>query len=48
MQYCTECHSIEQGTITRELDGEEIEVCSQCQSLDDTMTNFDEDYGQDR
>jgi len=87
MQYCKECHSVEQGTIIKQEDGytdEELieighkeasgiakrmgnnlkltdaealewgkdktsyEVCACCQSNDDTLTNYDEDYGQDR
>lgn len=81
MQYCNECHSVEQGTITKQEGGysnEELialgqreanrlgltgltkdellewgkdqtsyEICSQCESEDDTMTNFDEDAGKD-
>lgn len=48
MQYCTECLSVEQGTIEVEVDGEIFEICSQCESSDDTMILVDEDYGKDR
>lgn len=48
MQYCTECHSIEQGTVEIELDNETIEVCASCQSIDDTVRHYDEDYGKER
>jgi len=84
MQYCSDCRSVEQGTITHYPDGytkhdylvlgvkeilkykkhpsdfkqdeilewgkdsTAIEICSQCQSEDDTMINVNEDYDQDR
>ena len=44
---CTECNAIEQGVIYIEQDGEEIAVCACCE-MEDTMKNYDEDYGQDR
>jgi hypothetical protein len=45
MSYCTECESIEQGTITKVIDGEEVHVCAACQSEEDTMRSIDEDAG---
>lgn len=48
MQYCSECNAIEQGTIELIEGDETIEVCSVCQTTDDSMQNFDEDAGKDR
>jgi hypothetical protein len=48
MQYCTECNSVEQGTIEIEVDGETMDVCAVCQMTEDTMRNFDEDAYKDR
>jgi hypothetical protein len=49
MQYCTECSSVEQGTITKVVDGEEIEVCAMCEmEAEECIRHFDEDYGQER
>lgn len=49
MQYCTECHAVEQGSITKVNDHEEeYEVCACCESDDETLTHFDEDAGKDR
>lgn len=48
MQMCTECESMEQGTITVKLDdGEKIKVCAVCQ-MEDGMKTYDEDYGRER
>lgn len=65
MQYCNECHSVEQGTITKEEPCHcggmrelcclcnssgviEFEICSICESEDDTMRHYDEDAGKER
>lgn len=48
MQYCTECNSVEQGTITIEVDGEEMQVCAVCEMEEDTIRHHDEDYGKER
>lgn len=47
MRACTECCSVEQGTIEIEVDGETVEVCAVCE-MEDSMKSYDEDYGQDR
>lgn len=48
MTRCSECQTIEPKIIEKEVDGEFIEICGECESEEDTLTHYDEDYGSDR
>ena len=48
MTVCNECCSIEPRIVYITIDDEEVSICGECMCEDDTLTNYDEDYGQDR
>jgi hypothetical protein len=48
MTYCSECNAIEQGFTPDENDDAKEAFTCDCCGAEDSMSHFDEDYGQDR